>query len=310
MTHKKSALALAFLIIICFVPCVYSQTGSLVTVHFIDVGQGDSIFIDTSDKDLLIDAGSATASQTVLDYLTNIHTVHIDLVIATHVHEDHIGGLVDILNSTLTIDEVLINNQTHTSQTYNNFIANAQTRTVTVAQRGQTIILTDTANLTILNPVQPLEFGDINDNSIVTKLQAGNTSFLFTGDAEEPAEQSMITAGLNLKSDILKVGHHGSYTATSQTFLDTVTPTNAIISVGLDNRYGHPHNVTLDKLEAKGVNIYTTLASGTIVAQTDGTTITFLNNPQPIPEMPENLLFTISLATALVVSVIYRKKIR
>jgi len=129
---------------------------------------------------LLIDAGSATASQTVLDYLTDIHIVHIDLVIATHVHEDHIGGLVDILNSILTIDEVLINNQTHTSQTYNNFIANAQTRTVTVAQRGQTIILTDTANLTILNSVQPLEFGDINDNSIVTKLQAGNTSFLFS----------------------------------------------------------------------------------------------------------------------------------
>lgn len=259
---------------------------------------------------MLIDAGSATASQTVLDYLANIHIVHIDLVIATHVHEDHIGGLVDILNSTLTIDEVLINNQTHTSQAYNNFIANAQTRTVTVAQRGQTVILTDTANLTILNPVLPLEFGDINDNSIVTKLQAGNTSFLFTGDAEEPAEHSMIAAGLNLKSDILKVGHHGSYTATSQTFLDTVSPTGAIISVGFDNRYGHPHNVTLDKLEAKGVNIYTTLASGTIVAQTDGTTITFLNNPQPIPEMPQNLFLTTFMATALVASVIYRKKTR
>ena len=132
------------------------------------------------------------------------------MVIATHVHEDHIRGLVDTLNSTLTIDEVLVNNQTHTSQTYTNFITIAQTRTVTVAQRGQIIILTETANLTMLNPVQPLEFGDINDNSIVTKLQAGNTSFLFTGDAEEPAEQSMITAGLNLKSDILKVGHHGS----------------------------------------------------------------------------------------------------
>ena len=309
MTHKKSARALAFLIIICLGPCVYSQTGSLVTVHFIDVGQGDSIFIDTADKDVLIDAGSATASQTVLDYLANIHIVHIDLVIATHVHEDHIRGLVDILNSTLTIDEVLVNNQTHTSQTYTNFITIAQTRTVTVAQRGQIIILTETANLTMLNPVQPLEFGDINDNSIVTKLQAGNTSFLFTGDAEEPAEQSMITAGLNLKSDILKVGHHGSYT-TSQNFLNIVTPTDAIISVGRDNRYGHPHNVTLDKLEAKGVNIYTTLASGTIVAQTDGTAITLLRNPQPIPEMPQNLFLTIFLATTLIASVIYRKKIR
>ena len=146
------------------------------------------------------------------------------MVIATHVHEDHIRGLVDTLNSTLTIDEVLVNNQTHTSQTYTNFITIAQTRTVTVAQRGQIIILTETANLTMLNPVQPLEFGDINDNSIVTKLQAGNTTFLFTGDAEEPAEQSMITAGLNLKSNILKVGHHGSYTATSQNFLNIVTP--------------------------------------------------------------------------------------
>ena len=99
-------------------------------------------------------------------------------------------------------------------------------------------------------------------------------------------------------------------TATSQNFLDIVAPTDAIISVGLDNRYGHSHNVTLDKLEAKGVNVYTTLTSGTIVAQTDGTTITLLNDPQPTPEMPQNLILTMFLATALVTSEIYRRKIK
>jgi len=218
---RSSAVFLAVLLVasiaVCFIPVASSQNGANVTVHFIDVGQGDSIFIDTSNRDVLIDGGSASASQTVLDYLADLNITHIHLVIATHMHEDHIGGLVDVLNSTLTIDEVLINNQTHTTATYTKFITNAQTHTITVAQRGQTIILTETANLTVLNPTQPLEFSDLNDNSIVVKLQVANTSFLFTGDAEEPAEQSMlISSVVSIKCAVLKVGHHGSYTATSQ----------------------------------------------------------------------------------------------
>ncbi len=190
--NKSAAVFLAVLLVasiaVCFIPVASSQNGANVTVHFIDVGQGDSIFIDTSNMDVLIDAGSSSASSTVLDYLDDLNITHIHLMIATHAHADHIGGLVGVLNSAIIIDEVIVNNQTHTSATYTNFITLAQTHTITVAQRGQTFILAETANLTVLNPTQPLEFGDLNDNSIVVKLQAGNTSFLFTGDAEEDAE--------------------------------------------------------------------------------------------------------------------------
>ena len=308
---RITATILAVLIAVCFIPPASSQTGANVTVHFIDVGQGDSIFIDTQNRDVLIDGGSATASQTVIDYLDYLNITYIHLVIATHMHEDHIGGLVPILNSTITIDEILVNNQTHTSNTYNKFITLAQTHNLTVAQRGQTFILTETANLTIVNPVQPPEFGDQNDNSIVTKLQVANTSFLFMGDAEEPAEQSMLVSSVvSIKCDVLKVGHHGSYTATSQTFLDIASPTYAIISAGENNSYGHPHNETIQKLLAEGVTIYGTYISGTITASTDGTTVTFQDNPQPIPEFPSNLTLTILAIATLLTALIYRKKLQ
>lgn len=315
MKTKTAAFLAALLTVsffsVSFVPKVTPQTSSNITVHFIDVGQGDSIFIDTQNVDVLIDGGSASASQTVLDYLDSLNVTLIHLVIATHAHEDHIGGLVDILDSSLTINEVLVNNQSHTSATYTNFITLAESHNLTVAQRGQTFNLTETANLTVYNPVQPLEFSDLNDNSITVKLQAGDTSFLFTGDAEAPAEQSIIDAGLSLRSDVLKVGHHGSNTATSQAFLDLVDPSYAIISAGLDNSYGHPHNETIQKLLTKGVTIYGTHVSGTFVASTDGTTITFQDSPQPIiPEFPSALTtLTILVTATLMAAIAYQKKL-
>ncbi|MCW4023145.1 MAG: ComEC/Rec2 family competence protein [archaeon] len=300
-----------FNLALCCVPSCYSQTDENVTVHFIDVGQGDSIFIDTSKLDVLIDAGSKSATQTVLDYLANLNITHIHLVIATHAHEDHIGGLVGVINSNITIDTVLYNNQSHTSATYTNFVSAAQTHNLTVAQRGQTFVLAETATLTVLNPVQPLQFSDQNDNSVVTKLQVENTTFLFTGDAEEHAEQSMLVSSVaSLQSDLLKIGHHGSYTATGQNFLDIVDPKYAIISAGLDNKYDHPHNQTLQKLETKNITTYCTIQTGTIIAQTNGKTITFLNNPTPITisEIPQNLFLAV-FVLAIIVPLIYKSKI-
>ena len=257
---------------------------------------------------MLIDGGSKSAASTVLDYLDSLSITHIHLLIATHAHEDHIGGLVAVLESTTIIDEILINNQPHTSVTYTNFMNLAQTHTVTVAQREQTFILTETTNLTVFNPVQPLEFTDKNENSVVVKLQAGNTSFLFTGDAEADAEQSMLDAGLDLHCDILKVGHHGSNSSTTQPFLDSVAPTYAIISAGETNSYGHPHNETIQKLLSKCVTIYGTYHSGTIIASTDGTTITFPENPQPIPEFHITLILPIFMIMTLLAVTLYRKK--
>jgi len=288
-----------------------SNDSSSVTVHYIDVGQGDSIFIDTPNKDVLIDGGPTSAGSTVLDYLGNLSITHIHLMIATHPHTDHIGGLVPVLNSSTTVDEILINNQTYASVTYTNFMNLAQSHTITVAQRGQTFILTETANLTVFNPVQPLEFpsvNDANDNSVVVKLQVGNTSFLFTGDAEADAEQSMLDAGLDLQSDILKVGHHGSRTATTQPFLDSVAPSYAIISAGEDNPYGHPHEETIQKLLAKEVTIYGTFNSGTIVALTDGTSIIFQDSPQPIPEFQSSIILLIFILVTLLAVIVYRRK--
>ncbi len=313
MTKTKTSL-ISFIIltlILCCVPCGHSQTVENVTVHFIDVGQGDSIFIDTAGQDVLIDAGSKTVTQTVLDYLTNLNITHLHLVIATHAHEDHIGGLVGVINSNITIDTVLYNNQTHSSATYTNFVSAAQSHNLTVAQRGQVFSLTNKSRLFVLNPVQPLQFSDQNDNSIVTKLQVVNTTFLFTGDAEEHAEQNMLISSVfSLKSDVLKIGHHGSYTATSQAFLDVVDPEYAIISAGLDNKYGHPHNQTLQKLETKNITTFCTIQSGTIIAQTNGNTITILNDPTPIiiPEIPQNMILP-SFVVAISITIICKLKI-
>jgi beta-lactamase superfamily II metal-dependent hydrolase len=131
---------------------------------------------------------------------------------------------------------------------------------------------------------------------------------LFTGDTEADAEQSMLNAGLNLQCDILKVGHHGSDSSTTQSFLDSVEPSYAIISAGEGNSYGHPHNVTIQKLLSKGVTIYGTQVSGTIIASTDGTTVTFPDNPQPIPEFHISLILPVFMIMTLLAVTIYRKK--
>ncbi|UCC58230.1 MAG: MBL fold metallo-hydrolase [Candidatus Bathyarchaeum sp.] len=312
--NSKVAAFLAVLLIVSstsvwFIFTAISQDSTNVTVHFIDVGQGDSILIDTSNKDVLIDAGRPSKSSIVLNYLDSLSITHIHLMIVTHVHEDHIGGLVGVLESTIIVDEILINGQSSTIGAYTDFMNLAQSHTVTVAQRGQNFILTETANLTVFNPIQPLEFTDKNANSIVVKLQVSDTSFLLTGDATADAEQSMLDdLMLDLQSDILKVGHHGSATSTTQSFLDNVSPDSAIICSG--GEYGHPHEETIQKLLSKGVTTYGTYLSGTIIASTDGTTVTFPDNPEPIPELQTSLILPIFVIMTLLAVIVYQKKLR
>lgn len=287
---------------------VISVTTAEVTVHFIDVGQGDSILIDTFGSDVLVDGGTQASGSVVVSYLGKMNITNLNLMVATHMDEDHIGGLITVLSSNVHVEKVLTNGMAGNTATYTDFMNLAQSHTVTVTHRGETYVLTPTTNLTILNPTQPLQFSDQNDNSIVMRLQTGETSFLLTGDAEADAEQSMLNAGLNLKSNVLKVGHHGSRYATTDQFLNSVSPSYAIISAGKDNPYGFPHAETIQRLLSHGVTIYGTFQSGTIVATTDGTSITFQDSPQPIPEYPTYAIPAMMMIAVLFAATVYRRR--
>jgi competence protein ComEC len=286
---------------------VLASDQDTVTVYFIDVGQGDSIFIDTSGLDVLIDGGTRTAGTAVMDFLQDLSITEIHLMVATHMDADHIGGLITVLNSTIQVDEILINNQTGTTVTYNDFITLANTHTVNAAQIGDIYILTPNTNLTVLNPVLPLEFSDQNLNSVAMRLQIGESSFLLMGDAEIETEDSILQSGLVVSSDVLKVGHHGSNTATSDAFLTAVSPSIAVISAGIDNPYGHPHQETLDKLFANQITVYGTYQSGTIAISANLTSMQVLDDPTPIPEISTPIIIAL-LTIVLSIAIIYMRK--
>lgn len=296
-----------FLAIVCHalflfgvVETVLCENQPLVRVYFFDVGQGDAIFIDTNGQDVLIDGGPRSAGSTLVGYLADLGVSEIAYVVATHPHEDHIGGLISVLESSISVSVVLYNNQSATSRVYQDFMSLAQGR-ITIVQRGQQYILSENVNFTVLNPVQPLEFTDVNGNSIVLRLQVGNVAFLFTGDATFEAEESMMDAGLNLSSQVLKVAHHGSRYATSEAFLEAVNPSYAVISAGIGNPYGHPHNETVQRLLSKGVTVYGTYVSGTIIMGTDGQTVYVYGNPTPIPEFSQNVILRFMLALTILI---------
>lgn len=242
-------------------------SAGLLQVHFIDVGQGDAELIVSPDGGIaLIDGGEADSG--VLGYLQSHGVSKLDLVVTTHPHADHIGGLVQVLK-TLPVAEVVTNGQLTTTLTYEHFldaIAEAGSEYVEV-KRGDTIPF---GNLTfqVLNP-QSTTGDDLNNNSLVLRLVYGASSFLFMGDADQAAEASILSMGLPIQADILKVGHHGSATASSPAFLGAVKPEIAVYSAGAGNPYGHPHPETLAALSATGVQVYGTDVNGSVVVSAD-----------------------------------------
>ena len=244
--------------------------GGPAEVHFIDVGQGDSIYIRTPSQDILIDAGER--GDTVVDYLKGQNVDDLELVIGTHPHSDHIGGLVDVLEEIPT-EEVVDPGVVTTSKTYEDYLTliDARDITFTEGRAGMKRTFEDGTVLEIFSPASPDE-DDLNEASVVAKLTYGKISFLFTGDAGTKSEKEMLKSGYPLKSTVLKAGHHGSSTSTSDDFLEAVSPEAAVIPCGAGNSYGHPHKETLEKLEAADIDIYRTDIMGTIVAETDGKT--------------------------------------
>jgi len=251
-------------------PDIISGTTGDLAVHFIDVGQGDSVLLQFRDKTMLIDAGERGMGGRVVTYLENLGVERLDVVVATHAHSDHIGGLATVI-SAFPVGRFVDAGQAHPTATYENLLVLVEEKGIpyTAAVRGQTIALDPDLDIRVLNPAaQPL--GDVNEDSVVLKATYGDISYLFTGDAGKPAEESMAKAGLDLDADVLKVGHHASRYASSAEFLSAVSPAVSVILVGEGNDYGHPHQETLDRLEAIGSRIYRTDIDGTILVSTDG----------------------------------------
>ena len=243
-------------------------------VHFIDVGQGDAILIQAPGKSVLIDGGPRDAASDLTGYLRRGGITRLDLVISTHPHEDHIGGLPAVLEA-FSVGEVIDPAVPHTTQTFEQYLAliEANKITFTAARSGLTRDLGGGALLRLLHPAAPDPEADLNNCSVVARLSFGKISFLFTGDIESLAEREILQRERHLATTILKVAHHGSKTSTDPLFLDAVSPAVAVICYG-ENQYGLPHPDTLDNLAKAGAVVYSTAQNGTIRLLTDGHTYT------------------------------------
>ena len=249
-------------------------------IHFLDVGQGDSILIKTPSAAMLVDAGKNEDGATIVSYLQQQGVTKLDYVIGTHPHEDHIGGLDDVINS-FDIGTVILPGKTHTSQTYMDVLTSIQNKglEVTQAVTGNGYSL-GTAVFTVLSPNSDADYGDnLNDWSIGIKLVNGNNSVVLTGDAEARTENDILATGIDLKADILKAGHHGSETSNIESFVNTISPKYAVISCGKDNQYGHPDVSVLQSFQNKGIETFRTDEQGAIVATSDGANITWSTTP-------------------------------
>lgn len=257
-----------------------SLTGELV-VHFIDVGQGDSTLIKLPNKQsILIDAGKNADSELVVNYLKKEGIKKIDHVIGTHPHEDHIGGL-DVVIESFEIGKIYLPRVIHTTKTYEDVLLAIKNKNlkVTEAKGGVTIDIPEVKAVFVAP--NSSDYNDLNNYSAVLRLTYKDTSFLFTGDAEEVSEfEMLLQSHTGLDTDVLKVAHHGSSTSTSEAFLEAVSSKYAVISLGKDNTYGHPHIETIDKLNKHKVEYFRTDLQGNIIATSDGTEISF--NQQPI----------------------------
>lgn len=236
------------------------------SVSFIDVGQADSVLIRNGNYNMLIDAGNNEDGEKLVNYFKSLGIEEFTYVFATHPHEDHIGGMDDIINN-FKIDNYYMSNKLSTTKTFMDVLdaLDGCNLKYTVPNKGDTLKLGD-ANIKVIYPGD--NKSNINDSSIVLKITYGKNSFLLTGDATSNVERKIYNE--DIKSDVLKVAHHGSSYSSTDVFLDRVKPYYAVISVGKNNIYNHPSNKTLEKLNKRNIKVYRTDLDGTIVFISDG----------------------------------------
>ena len=278
MKHRRISLLLLLALVLS--GCGYwlaPAAGENLSVHFLDVGQADCALLECGGEFLLIDGGNREDSQLVVSYLEQQGVEELKAVICTHAHEDHVGGLPAVL-AVYPTKAVYAPTKTYASKVFDDFLyyTDQQGLEVTLPAPGDTISLGD-AQVTVLGPVKT--YAETNNTSIVTRVDFGATSFLFTGDMETESENDMLDywegrPGM-LDAQVLKVGHHGSNTSTGYRFLYEVSPEYGVISVGKGNTYGHPHAEPLSRLNQAGVVLLRTDELGTIQAVSDGEKVSF-----------------------------------
>lgn len=252
---------------------VYADTSffkHLLTVHYIDVGQGDSEFVEFPGGEvMLIDAGPRGNGAT--EYIKKLGYEKINYVIATHPDADHIGSMAEILKN-FNVDKFFMPNKSHTTKTFENMLDALEENgcECIYAAAGEDIINDGRIHAQILAPCKT--YDDSNDMSAVIKIRYNNISFLFTGDITSKSEKDIVESGADLRADIIKIAHHGSSGSSSQLFLNAVSPKTAVISVGKDNKYGHPTTEVLDRLKMMNISVYRTDISGSIRIKSDGMT--------------------------------------
>jgi len=253
---------------------VYTANHAQLSVLFIDVGQADSALITlSSGETMLIDAGETSDATTIAEELDERGIRDIDILVATHPHADHIGGMRSVVEH-YDIGSILMPDMTSQSAVYQNLMKAVDERGIPVAEAyaGYNFSLGE-AECSVVSPDADAN-KDMNNESVVIFLDYLDNEFLFTGDMEEWAEGALLDTSYNIDADVLKVAHHGSSTGTSPAFLNAVTPQYAVISCGEGNEYGHPHQATLNELQEAGAEIYRTDRSGDILFLSDGKTLT------------------------------------
>lgn len=242
-------------------------------IHFVDVGQGDCILISKNNEHILIDAGNNEDGPLLVEYFKELGIKKFKYVIATHAHEDHIGGIDNVINN-FELGHYYMPDVITTTKTFEDVLDAllAKKKAFETPNIGDKFKLSDTE-------FEVLYLGtdksDLNNTSIVLKLTYKNTTYLFMGDATDKVEKILINEGKDLESDVLKVGHHGSQYSSTAAFLKQVSPRYAVIQVGQDNDYDHPKQITIDKLEKLKTLTYRTDKHGTIILTSDGDNISF-----------------------------------